>query len=386
MHQRTLESQRRLRKVGDLASEVAHEIKNPITAILCSAETLDLLIGDEIDEHHRDSLRYIKEYGENVLRLVADFLDLSQAESGKLNAQPEKINVYECACSIVGLLDSSAKEKKIALTCNAVEKNLFAHMDPKHFRQILFNLVHNAVKFTPSGGEVRVLVKSGFPESVIRIAVTDNGCGIGQDHLERLFEPYRSSASQMSPSEGKGAGLGLTLCKALVEFAGGDLRAESTEGLGSSFEFCIPAWEQEEELEEVVETLDPGMQPLVGQRFLIVDEDTGSRESVSRLIEAWGGIADRVALAADAVEALAQYDYDAVMIDDGADGVFGEELASIIKEDQSATETTIIVASRQKLDPELKKHPIADTCLEKPFNGEKLLLSLLKSGKYSSPH
>src|SRR5262249_31505227 len=117
--------------------------------------------------------------------------------------------------------------------------------------------------------------------------------------------------------------------------------------------------------------------PLRGQSFLVVDEDAGSRESVARLIQAWGGVVDRVALAADAVEALQHRAYDAVMVDDTADGVHGYELARIIRDETRAAKTTIIVATRNAVDPQLLKISGADKCIEKPLNGELLLHSLV---------
>ena len=192
LQRQTLRAQRQLRQVGDLANEVAHEIKNPITAILCSAETLDLLIGNDLDEVNRRTLRYIKEYGDDLLRLLGDFLDVSRAQTGKLDSRPEPVKVFPVIDSIVGLLESSAYRKQITVKSEVEDQELGVMVDPKHLKQILFNLLHNAIKFTPERGEIRLFAEQDFPNPLVKISVKDNGVGITEDRLEKLFEPYET--------------------------------------------------------------------------------------------------------------------------------------------------------------------------------------------------
>jgi signal transduction histidine kinase len=389
LQRKTLEAQRSLKQRGLLANEIAHEIKNPITAILCSAETLDLLVGPKLSEDHRRSLRYIREYGDNLLRLVSDFLDLSRAEAGHMHARPEGVPIVPAVESIIGLLESNAIKRKVKVTCKALDRDIRGYVDPKHLKQILFNLIHNAIKFTSESGQVHVVVESSFPERFVRIEVRDDGPGISQELLPSIFNPYADRAASQTKHE-EGTGLGLALCKALVEVSGGNIIAESKPGVGSIFSFTLPLFEEATTEEQATissgdkAAADP--QPLQGQTFLIVDEDTGSRESIARLIQAWGGMVDKVALAADAVEALQHRNYDAVMVDDTADGIYGYELARIIRDETKSSKTTIIVATRNAVDPQLAKISGADRCIEKPLNGKVLLHSLVNSGKYFVTH
>lgn len=383
-------AQRNLRKLGDLANEVAHEIKNPITAILCSAETLDMLIGPTLDEVNRKSLRYIKEYGDNLLKLVGDFLDVSRVQTGKLNANPRPVKIQPVVETIVGLLDSNAINKKITVKKLIANDELTGFMDPNHLKQILFNLVHNAIKYTPDGGEVHVIVKGGFPNPFIRIAVEDNGNGIPEEQIEKLFDPYMRSEKHKSIEAGIGIGLGL--CRSLIEMAGGQIEVKSVVNKGSSFEISVPVYQDDTSADHLFTVLSAGLsqqainKPLSGQRFLLVDENLGSREAVARLIEAWGGVVDKVAMAVDAVDALSAENYDTVMIDDSSDSTFSIELAKIIKDDLKSKGTTVIMATgKDQSDEQLKSCP-ADKLLEKPFNGEALLSSLLRSGKSTITH
>ena len=116
-----------------------------------------------------------------------------------------------------------------------------------------------------------------------------------------------------------------------------------------------------------------------------MNEEHNSRDSVAALIESWGGMVDKVGIAAEAVEALGQQDYDAVMIDDAFDGTYGDELARVIK-DMDIGDTTIIIATEEPVNPKLEDTPVADQCIEKPLKSENLLPSLLKSGKFSVTH
>lgn len=385
--ERVREAERILRQRAELASEVAHEIKNPITAILCSAETLDLLIGPGLDDAHRQSLRYIREYGDTLLRLVSDFLDVSRAEGGQLHARPEAVKVMPIVQSIIGLLESNAMRKKITVTCVATVPDLTARIDPKHLKQIVFNLLHNAIKFSQEGGKVQVLLSRSFPQPFVRIEVTDNGCGVESAQLPHIFEPYVHSAD--GAARDLGTGLGLTLAKALVELSGGKITAESQVNVGSSFVFTIPEFDTAAH----AETAAPASQSttvsepaLRGQRFLVVDEDSGARESVARLIEAWGGMVDRVELAADAVRALATSDYDAVVLDETRDGISAAELARTIRKELDDQQTTIIIASRDHLEADEVAACGANRYLEKPLSGKTMLASLVKSGRYSITH
>lgn len=374
LKQKTIEIERALSRRGTLTNEIAHEIKNPITAILCSAETLDLLLADKIDPEQRDLLGYIKEYGDNLLRLVSDFLDVSMAEAGNIKARPEPLALAPLTQSIVGLLQSNAQKKHISLKCIPEDPEIGAMADPRHLKQVIFNLVHNAIKFTSDHGEVKVSVCSHSDPGKVRILVTDNGFGISREDLPTVFDPYARGEAKHIHGD-TGAGLGLALCKALVELNGGTIGVDSLLNVGTTFEVTLPsAMIPRVEKESRADNM---FQPLLGQRFLIIDEDFGSREAISALIEAWGGAVDKVAMAVEAVNALAQRRYDAVMIDNPEEGGLGYELARKIREDFKAQDTTIIIASKNPIDARLAKQAGADKCVEKPLNGKVLLHSLL---------
>jgi signal transduction histidine kinase len=371
-----LQSQLQLR--GNLANEVAHEIKNPLTAILCSAETLDLLLGPKLDPDHRQSLRYIRDYGENLLRLVSDFLDVSRGESGLLECAPKQLEIEPVIDSVLGLLRANAQRKKIDLTYENACGPVQCWVDGRHFKQVIFNLTHNAIKFTPYSGKVVVRMLTG-EDGHLCIEVEDSGPGIPPEQIPKLFQLYSRYERDENRSQ-VGIGLGLALCKSLVELNKGQISVESKEGQGAKFTVSVPLVAADETtigvpsstmlVRKLGET-----RPLAGQTFLLVDKNSAARNAMAKLIEAWGGVVDGVSEAADAIRALEHRDYQAIMIDADSNPQVGVDLARRIRNELPARGAAVILAGDADLvGPE--GLTVADSCIPKPLNGNLLLRSL----------
>ncbi|MCB0339857.1 MAG: response regulator [Bdellovibrionales bacterium] len=370
-------AQRILQKKSNLANEVAHELKNPLTAILCSAEALEMLIGNKVEEEHRKTLKYMREYGNILLRLVTDFLDLNRAEGGNLTTNPEAIRVCPAIHSIIGLLKARAYEKDVALEFITDDPEIETFADSAHFKQIIFNLVYNAIKYTSSGGEVSVRVRKAKQDEFLTIEVADTGSGISPDQLEHIFDPYARFQNDSNESAlDIGVGLGLGLCKTLVENSDGSISVESELGVGSIFSVRLPC---------IIDLTRPAMlpplgvneQPLLGLRFLLIDENLGSRETIAQLIKAWGGMVDQVTLAQEALDAIQSMQYDAVMIDDSVQTLDTFELTRRIKCCHPGGNAAVIFTGREPEDLELAREAGADSFVAKPFNGNTLLESLI---------
>lgn len=375
-----------LRHRADLVNEIAHEIKNPITAMLCSVETLNLLLSDSLDEQNKRTFSYMKEYGDHILRLVSDFIDVSRVEGGALKAKPQNTSVLDSIESVVGLLTSSALTKKISIHILKSDEEIFAYVDEKHLKQIVFNLVHNAIKFTPKNGEIEIRVKADEQHKIIKIAVRDNGYGIPKEFQNSVFDLY----SRYDGNQAKnniGTGLGLALCKSLVHLAGGEIYLTSIPGKGTTFEFTIPIVTENINLDQKKQDLVSTSKPLNGQCFLIVDQDEASRNSIASLIEAWGGLVDQVNSAKDAVQAITGYHYDAVVLDKPVDCENLNTALSELSSSISSGETTFIVADINCDNKSNSSEQASNVkVLAKPFNGEKLLKTLVRTGKFQVSH
>ena len=362
------EAQAMLARRGSLAREVAHEIKNPLTAILCSAEALDLLIGESLDPQHRKSLRYIREYGNYVLRLISDYLDLSMIESRIKTAEPKRVDLREVADSVKGLLQTFLMRKQVKCAIEAHGPDLHAWVDPRHVRQILYSLLRHAIEAAPAGADLRLILDDQHPGSYLRISMCDNGNGLTERECAQIFDPYhdaRGGRSQRSRLE-------MPLCRMLVELAGGSIRVTSRPGVGTRFDVLIPAAPSEQALKDGGPSADDAARrkPLRGHTVLLVDGDRGAGESAASLIEAWGGIVEIVDEATTALHALAEHRYDVLVMDSS----FGPAVS------KSGLQCgRVILTSGEPVEEDLLHELNSPAVLRKPFSGTALLRSLLDS-------
>lgn len=218
-------------------SVVSHELRTPMTAIRVYVENmLDGLTGSLNNEQSRYLNRILFNV-DRLTRLSTDLLDLSKIESGKVELRLEPIQlqtlVYEIAEAFRYLLD----EKSIALAISHTDEAVTINADRDKLVQIFTNLLSNALKFTPVGGQIRILTQVET-DGYLYIRVTDTGCGIGPNELPKVFEKFFRGES--TPSGIRGAGLGLAIVKNLVELHGGTVGVESTVGQGSTFSFTVP--------------------------------------------------------------------------------------------------------------------------------------------------
>ena len=212
---------------------VSHEIRNPLNAMLGFNELLLSGAAGSLTEEQQSYVRKVDEASRHMLRLVNDYLDLAKVMSGALPVQHEDIVVAKEVSSVVDLLRPTADAKRVKLHAE-VSASVVARADRTRLRQVLMNLVSNAVKFTPANGHVRVEVAGG--SNGVRISVIDTGVGIPADRQHLVFTEF----AQLGPSNGEGTGLGLALTKRLVEAMGGFIRFTSAEGAGTIFDVWLP--------------------------------------------------------------------------------------------------------------------------------------------------
>ena len=289
---------------SELASQVAHEIKNPLTAILCSAQALDLLIGPTLEPVHQRSLRYIKEYGEHLLHIVSDFIDLNRAAGGAIKARFEPIELFPLIESLSGLLAGVAAARKVRLDLQ-IDRAIILDADTRHIKQVLFNLLHNAIKFSEVGGVVHVRALTDCERA--SIDVIDHGSGIDAHDLGQIFSPFFTG----SHGRDGGLGLGLSVCRALVELNRGTIEVCNAVGGGAHFKVRLPLCAQA----AISQNIANLHCPLAGQRFLVVNQDQGVRDSLSCLVTAWGGVVAAAESVEQAASELAKQKFDAVLVE-----------------------------------------------------------------------
>ena len=231
----------RLRELDQLKSTfvsiVSHELRTPMTSIKGYMENmLDGLTG-HLTEKQLSYLNRVKYNVERLTRMINDLLDLSRIEADRAELALRPVSLLELGTEVLESLQSLAREKSITLEACHHDLLPIIRGDRDKLHQILMNLIQNAIKFTPAGGEVRVesLVRGN---EFVQISVADTGCGIQPEELAKVFEKFYRGESV--PSDARGAGLGLAIVKSLVELHGGRIWVESTPGAGSRFSFTIP--------------------------------------------------------------------------------------------------------------------------------------------------
>ena len=223
---------------SEFLATMSHELRTPLNAIIGFSELLKMnKLGtlNEKQEHYLDNIRY---GGRHLLNLISDILDISKIEAGKMDLTIEKTSLSEIIDETVILIKDEAAKKKITIKKEFDLLSEFIESDKQRIKQVLFNLLSNALKFSKEdGGTVTITVKK--EGDMANISVSDTGIGIREEDLKRLFKEFEQLDSGISRKFG-GTGLGLAISKKLVELHGGTIRAESKFGEGSTFIFTIP--------------------------------------------------------------------------------------------------------------------------------------------------
>lgn len=224
---------------SDFLATMSHEIRTPMNGILGMAE---LILGARPSLQIEGYGRTILNSGDALLHIIDDILDFSKIEAGKLELDPMGVDLLNIADDVAQLYAGKAQEKAIELVVRYKPgSEQFVHADPVRLRQVLGNLISNAIKFTEKGHVALVVeeVESDSDQALIRFAVTDTGIGLSQDAQSRIFDKFSQGDSSTTRRHG-GTGLGLSICKSLVELMGGRIGVISNEGRGTTFWCEVP--------------------------------------------------------------------------------------------------------------------------------------------------
>ncbi len=227
---------------SEFVSTVSHELRTPLNIIIGHAEILQDELFGPLNDRQKRYVDNILHSARHLLELVENILDLSRIESGKLELNLQPFDVAQAVDEVRALLDPLAERKDIRVVVRIDPDLKQIVADRLRFKQILYNLMSNAVKFTPNGGRVDVTVER-LPNEWVQIVVRDTGIGIPQEHLETIFERFRQLDSSFS-REWEGTGLGLALTREFVRLHGGKIEVQSQVGKGSTFTVLLPQRER----------------------------------------------------------------------------------------------------------------------------------------------
>jgi signal transduction histidine kinase len=223
------------RHKSDFLATMSHELRTPMNAIIGFSEVLHEQMFGELNERQLAYVDDVLEAGKHLLSLINDVLDLAKIEAGSMELELSEVAIPEVLRSAVSMHSERASRGGFELSLTTEPEEITISADGRRVRQIVFNLVSNAVKFTPAEG--RVDVSARLDDGQVEVAVADTGPGIAPEELETIFEEFKQATDG---KRAEGTGLGLPLARKLVELHGGRLWVESAAGNGSTFRFTLP--------------------------------------------------------------------------------------------------------------------------------------------------
>lgn len=352
-------------------ANMSHEIRTPLNGILGMANLLSDQIKGEENTH---KIEVIQNCGETLLALINDILDFSKMEAGKIVLENIPFELFSCVKDIVELLGPKASEKGLLLHYkieNSVPNWIYG--DTTRVRQILLNLVGNAIKFTERG-EILVAISSKKMNSdlhEIRIGVKDTGIGISKEAKKRLFKTF-SQVDAATTRKFGGTGLGLSICKGLSEAMGGTIGANGELGQGSEFYFTLIAKEaptQSYKRKNFSEGLGPDMAEKYPLQILIAEDNRVNQLVVTGFLKRLGYTADVAANGLEAIQSLKRKKYDLILMDCHMPEMDGFEATREISKFWSNDRPKIIAATASTLEDDRKRCEEAgmDDILPKPI-------------------
>lgn len=280
----------------EFLATMSHEIRTPLNGIL---PILEMLRDTRLDLEQQKLVRTAQGSSRHLLRIINDILDFAKVESGKLQLETIEIDVRDMVTAVAELMSGNARNHNLKLNTNIAENvPQVVRGDPIRLRQILINLVSNAIKFTESGG-IRVEVSRGDTsqkEVELLFAVADTGVGMSSDTADRLFQSFTQADASTTRKHG-GTGLGLVICKRLVDLMGGKIGVRSVLGKGSTFWFLVP-------LRKSVIEVPSARTNLNGVRILTLVSDDDHAARLSGYLKEWGVVEERTKDPFDAIAKL----------------------------------------------------------------------------------
>jgi CheY-like chemotaxis protein/nitrogen-specific signal transduction histidine kinase len=385
----TLLQNRRVQEVNRLKSEflanMSHELRTPLNAIIGFAELMVDGYVEPGSAEQKEFLGDILSSARHLLQLISDVLDLVKVESGRLELHPEPMEPALLVAEVSALLKASLIGKGLELQLETDPSLAVVALDRMRFKQVVYNYLSNAVKFTPTGGRITVRLSpeagdDGTAGAALRLEVTDTGIGIAPAELDGLFVEFLQLDGG-SAKRHPGTGLGLALTRRVVEAQGGTVGVRSTPGQGSTFFARLPIGEYpagagaaagDRPMPDSTEPRDET------PRVLVVDSDQGrSALAVETLTDA-GYRVDSGATGAAALDLCERYDYDALVLSDCLPDMSTVELLAVVRAAGRNREAATIMLAPPGHDAAMAS--MVHDVLELPLNAEVLLISLRSAG------
>ncbi len=373
------------RMKDEFLSSMSHELRTPLNAVLGMSEALQEEAYGPCNEKQLRALHRIEKSGKQLLSLITDILDLSKIGAGKEKLEIDAVAVDSVCDSALRFVHEEAQKKSLEVSSSLDGGAVMIRADARRLKQILANLLGNAVKFTPSGGSIGLDVEGDIEQQVIRFIVWDTGIGIEGKDMERLFQPFVQSDGRLS-REYEGTGLGLALAHRLVEMHGGSISVESQVAKGSRLTVTLP-WDggsgtpeegepfgaEQREVEGVEKTRKESL-----AKVLLTDDNEETISTIADYLEVKGYQVVVARNGAEAVDRASEERPDVILMDIQMPGMDGLEATRLIRADADLSATPIIAFTALAMpgDRERCLEAGANEYLSKPVSLKKLIATI----------
>ena len=347
-------------------ANMSHELRTPMNSIIGFSEILIERLQDSLDPKHVSFLRHILTSGQHLLGIINDILDLSKIEAGKMEVYAEKFEVRPVIESVCTVMRGMGKVKVPSFVVNVAPDLPPIETDLAKFKQILFNLLSNAMKFSPP--DAPITISAMHLDETITISVRDEGIGIDAKHHDVIFEEFRQIDGTARREFG-GTGLGLALVKRFVQLQGGWVRVDSERGKGSTFSFTLPVHSKAAVVSRIPELI-PAEQR--AERVLVVEDDAHAYELISTALGSAGYLSVRARHGDEAIRLAREARPIAVTLDLVLPGVDGWEVLKTLKSDDATRDIPVVIISRVD-ERDLGVALGADDYFVKPVDRDRLL-------------
>jgi PAS domain S-box-containing protein len=353
---------------SEFLSRMSHELRTPMNSILGFAQLLEM---GQISAAQLKSVTHILRSGKHLLQLINEVLDISRIEAGRISLSLEPVELHGMFNEVIDSVTPYALSRSIGLECRVDAGAMHVMSDRQRLKQVLLNLINNAIKYNHDGGSVRVNAQV-LPDGMVRICVNDTGVGISQDDIPKLFTPFERIGAEKSETEG--TGLGLTVVKRLIDVMEGRLGVESTPGKGSTFWVELPY--SQSQLQSAKENGDLHTTDLVGDAsagtILYIEDNASNIELIEEIL---ASSRPNVRLVTNmygkqAVQLAVQNKPKLILLDLNLPDMHGSEVLRALKATPETAAIPVIVISADAMPRQLEslKETGAETYLTKPLD------------------